>query len=42
MILGIVLVRQKMDIPPAQYLAALVLVCACIVVIQYRPEEKRA
>ena len=40
-ILGIVLVRQKMDIPPAQYLAALVLVCACIVVIQYKPEEKR-
>jgi drug/metabolite transporter (DMT)-like permease len=40
-ILGIVLVRQKMDIPPAQYLAALVLVCACIVVIQYRSEEKQ-
>lgn len=39
-ILGIVLVRQKMDLPPAQYLAALALVCACIIVIQHRSEEQ--
>ena len=35
-ILGLVLVRQTLDIPPAQYAAALALVCACIVVIHHR------
>ena len=37
-ILGIVLVRQPMDIPLMQYLAALALVCACIIMIQRRPQ----
>ncbi|MBR1901200.1 MAG: hypothetical protein IJ820_09105 [Lachnospiraceae bacterium] len=35
---GIVLVRQPMDIPLVQYLAALALVCACIIMIQRRPQ----
>ena len=38
-ILGIVLVRQRMDIPLMQYLAALALVCACIIMIQRRQGE---
>ena len=39
-VLGLLLVHQKTDIPPARYAAALVLVCLCIIVINYSPEEK--
>jgi len=39
--LGILLVRQKLDMPFLQYAAALVLVCACIIVINYRGKEEK-
>ena len=39
-LLGILLVHQKLDIPLLQYAAALVLVCACIIVINHKPETE--
>ena len=39
-VLGLLLVNQKMDIPVWQYLTALALVCACIIIINYAPEKK--
>ena len=41
-ILGLLLVRQRMDIPPVQYITALALVCACIVIINYKPDDPPA
>ncbi len=41
-ILGIILVHQKMEIPAIQYIAALALVCGSIVIINYRPKEPSA
>ena len=41
-ILGLLLVHQQMDIPPVQYIAALALVCACIVIINYKPDDPPA
>lgn len=38
-ILGLLLVNQSMDIPVWQYMTALGLVCACIIIINYVPER---
>ncbi len=39
-LLGILLVHQKMEVPMIQYISALVLVCACIFLIN-RPEKEK-
>ena len=37
-ILGLLLVRQRTDIPPARYIGALALVCACIIIINFKAD----